>query len=196
MIFERLTAWLLMAANTCPPYLEKERFYVIKKRLLRRYAQDIGSEWQRIVHYCWACDATGVYADTGEDCHRCDGGIYQQFWVPLTVWEWEGFLFHSPGDRTWFEPDAEIKYQGKIQKQRHYFSHEAVLWLFLIFDQKAFLRMLRYNRQSMFSRYPLSALQWIVFEVWHRSLTAQRRLFNAFQGWKNRQGTDIDDMPF
>jgi|GEM_PF-4451279 len=134
----RAIAWLLMSANSHPLYPAKDDFYQLKRQLLQAFGEPVGVEIQHISKKCWSCNGTGWWRE-GVSCWDCVDGIYREFWVKLHVWSWHGYEFHLPGDRRphpFFDADRNllpVTIHGYIKHEVHWASHEAVLWLMMLF---------------------------------------------------------------
>lgn len=95
-LHDRIIARLLWAANTRPPFGHRDEFYAMKSSLLARYATISGLDIQHIRKKCWSCNGTGRYS-TKDRCRKCWGsGIYREFYVYLSRWEFAGHVFHRP----------------------------------------------------------------------------------------------------
>lgn len=184
---KRLIGTLLHLANANPPFLAREEFYCLKTRLLRRYGQRAGMDIQHLVDQCWSCSGTGTFTHASGDkegCWKCNGsGVYRQRWVKLERWTLGGRVFHVPVCETTevrVHAAWEVTIEGRIQHRyyRHRQPEEAALWLFLLFDQRAFCRMFGcYGAEKI--RTPLLALSTAVF--W--TLAYARRLKGMITRW-------------
>lgn len=201
-MLEQTLAWLLMAANSSPPYLVKEEFYQIKYRLLESNATQCGVEWQHISKECWTCGGTGWYDPLNVPCNRCVDGMYDEAIIPLTLWTWNGHRFHIPGPRTHHIPlDAKgesvaIAYHGVIKKRAHWAHHEAALWLFLLYDHRTFFRIMKVTRAGGSQpNLPLTLLQKLVFNLNQLRWAARYRLARCRQRIA-RKPIGEEELPF
>lgn len=109
---------LLHIANSYPGAVNKKRFYAMKTRILERFGKRDGFDIQHIKGKdCWTCEGSGVYVGyhfySGDEwrdtCNRCWGtGWYKQpVWVRLERFDLGGFVFHTPRERLYEEPEGE-----------------------------------------------------------------------------------------
>jgi hypothetical protein len=157
-MIDRLLATILGAANACPPD-DRDRFYAIKDRILRRRGTPDGEEVQRIRRECWACGGEGWQADyygEGDECWKCAGtGTFRTDYYRLERWRLGGRVFHRPNGR--FEGKGAIEaivsplgpfgrpvIDGLVEHRRPkgFRAREAALWLALLFDRPYFLRLM------------------------------------------------------
>ena len=153
-LFHHWVVWLvgllLHHANRYPGHGKtKEIFYSLKDRLLRQYAVADGHDLQVLpAKFCYSCKGTGVdqESDDDEDCYDCNGtGEYlSRAFVPLGRFKLGRFVFHQPVGRftdkslpAEFEAlkDKPNPIMGVLKKQKTVSSHEARLWLFLLFER-------------------------------------------------------------
>lgn len=127
---------LLHVANSSPPVIGRRQFYDLKTSLLHRYGRLVTNEWQHIVKECWDCE---------KGCRKCNrygkgGGIWDEFWVWLELWELGGHSFHIPRQRTYSDPGAARQIEGYIRHKsfKYYLPKECAMWLFLLYDRKTF----------------------------------------------------------
>jgi len=81
--FITLLSFALHVANAKPAAPIRERFYEIKDRLLHRFGEADGLDYQKINKKCWDCN-DGVNDWDGGSCERCDGtGNYSTTYVKL-----------------------------------------------------------------------------------------------------------------
>ena len=152
----RIIGLLLHVANSSPPLLGREQFYAIKVRLLERYGRFVRNERQHIRKECWDCES---------GCYKCNrygvgGGVWDEFWVRLELWELGGYRFHTPRERTrvrpadWYDGSA---IEGYIEHRRfkYYLPFECALWLFLIYDRPTFWGVFGYSAQCSWKLTPL-----------------------------------------
>lgn len=168
-IIDRFLCRLLASANACPPIGDdRERFYAIKDRILRKRGKLIGEDIQHIVKPCWTCDASGIYGqyEDGSDiiCNRCIKGIFDEFWVTLERWDWCGRIFHRPKMRYRVRPAATITIEGRIEHEYPKHGRESMLWLALLFDRKLLLNQLT-RIKSCSGRTPMILLNRFVFDA-------------------------------
>ena len=89
-MYQRLLARLLHVANSSPPF-DRQSFYAVKDRLLRRHGQVVGQDVQHLRRECWG-DGSGK---CDPHCLRCYGtGVYTERWVHLSRWQWLTYTFH------------------------------------------------------------------------------------------------------
>lgn len=167
-MIRRVLSKLLFLANSSPPELERERFYAMKTRILRRFGTPDGCDWQRIVKVCFRCGGSGVesYTDYGDECSRCDGsGEYERVYFRLERTRIGGRVFHTPRGRYYDRPDGEaVTIEGRIQhRSPGPVTREAALWLSLAFDRGLFVRLMRCHFPGP---YPLC---WLSRVLWHLS---------------------------
>lgn len=109
-------ATLLHYANARPPYFGRVEFYALKDRLLKRFAQRMGTHWQYVKKECWGPYSwgAGCYEQErlgceGAKCPNCLGdGIYSESWIELEVWRWGPYIFHRPVGQGWPNQHPEI----------------------------------------------------------------------------------------
>ncbi len=133
-----ILATLLHYANANPPW-DHRPFYLLKCRLLHKYARFTGHQIQEIRKECLGRrDHFGDWSGCkGELCPKCGGtGVYDLRWVRLERWEWAGYVFHIPAGDTRkipspYPPDGMIR--GRIEHAEYgRKSREALLWLYLL----------------------------------------------------------------
>lgn len=200
-------AWLLMAANTDPPYPYRDEFYQLKRQLLTAHGQVAGSHIQHILKPCWTCSGTGFY-HTGAPCHHCWDGIYSEFWCKLEVREWHGYRFHLPGER---QSDAfrdrqgdpvAIDIEGYVEHTTHPVAGEAAFWLFLVTDWSLFRHAMLNTCHRCRDRGPLLPLTFIHSLICRASTVEFQveKLRGRVQRWlyppPNIHFNDDDDIPF
>src|SRR5262249_25447812 len=97
--FITLLSFALHVANAKPAAPIRERFYEIKDRLLHRFGEADGLDYQKINKKCWDCN-DGVNDWDGGSCERCDGtGNYSTTYVKLERRRLGRRIFHRPVDR-------------------------------------------------------------------------------------------------
>lgn len=101
---------LLHIANSCPPTNRRyrERFYLMKQRILHVFGKDDGLDLQHIPgKKCWNCGGTVAFDDP-YDCWKCDGsGWYKSpVWILLRRWKLGEYTFHEPIRRLYHKPDT------------------------------------------------------------------------------------------
>ena len=151
----RLGFWLFHANRYPGQGKAKELFYDLKETLLNRYGVADGHDVQILpAKICYTCKGTGVdqnndYEEENEDCPECCGtGIYlPRAYVILVRFRLGRFVFHRPEGRDREEQipqpfksllQAQTPIMGILKKQKTRFSHEARLWLFLLFRRDHF----------------------------------------------------------
>lgn len=88
-------------------YTGKDKFYSIKKKILKAHASLIGHDIQHIPgKECWTCDGSGIYKKYDyhgrvydrDACWHCAGtGLYKDHkFVMLEVYKFGRFTFHNP----------------------------------------------------------------------------------------------------
>lgn len=141
-----MLAWLLHIANSSP--IDKEAFYPVKTRILKRFAIKDGTDLQELAgKRCWSCDGSGIfvhhYSGDEDYCHKCGGnGWYKSpCYVTLQRWELGRYVFHEPIDRKYCAPPSGLIVRSIVTgyvQHRHY-SFRAVRWatltIGLIFDR-------------------------------------------------------------
>ncbi len=111
---KHLIATILHRANSYPQWLDKERFYALKQRVLDRYAERDGFDVQYLRgKECYTCDGTGLFTYWSSrdrvTCDRCCGtGWYQSpRWIQLPRYRFGRFVFHSVGPVAYHKEDAD-----------------------------------------------------------------------------------------
>jgi hypothetical protein len=216
----RPVAWLLHLANADAPTLHRRDFYALKERLLARWGTIVGEDVQRYRRECYGYGFDGC---EGKSCRKCGGtGVFSESWVLLERWEFCGYTFHRPVGPT--RPravdyiDGRIRHEGVDPRA----SHDALLWLTLLFDRRLFWRSLTSSRFNGWQWRPMLALQYLAFEIrsrvdrlknWLRvrrcyecerrfiarttgSAILCRRCERARIAWAANRGVLDDDLPF
>ena len=108
-----------------------------------------------------------VEFDPPRKCYRCKGGVYDEFWVLLELYEFGGYEFHLPVKRTRDLNSLSEHFLGhlfgslpmidgyvKHKKYPHGLMREAAYWLFLFYNPKAYFGLIgkKCHRRSW---YPL-----------------------------------------
>jgi hypothetical protein len=138
--------------------------YQVKDRILRRHGHLVGHDIQHIVKRCYDCGGAGEYED-GCRCYRCSGtGVFDEFWVRLERWEFAGRIFHRPIDRM-SRPrfrDGRPVIEGRIAHAHvaDGAGDEAILWLLLFYDRRAWRRLMRSSVRWTERVGPMLWLQW------------------------------------
>lgn len=164
--FIRALCKALHVANAKPPQIIRDQFYDIKDKVLKRFGQAEGFDYQRIDKKCWDCDG-GVSVWNDDYCSRCDGsGIYLTTYVKLERWRLGWRVFHRPVDRyvdrdsyydfeendeglvrrapAWvrsiWDKETPINIEGLVvhKKYPEELSFEACYWFLLFFNSAAF----------------------------------------------------------
>lgn len=104
---------LLHLANRQPPIIT-QRFFELKKRLLKQHGKAVGVAIQHIKHECWECCGTGLFEGwkdkggvfhwfgeaNGEKPIRCDNcrgsGKYAEFWTLHYKYKFGRYEFLNP----------------------------------------------------------------------------------------------------
>jgi hypothetical protein len=193
---KRILSYLLWLANSKPPMTNRDGFYAMKSRLLRRYGTRDGTDLQEIPGKpCFNCNGTGLTLGgyRAWTCRKCDGtGDYRAgFWCQLERWRLGGRVFHIPGPRLYKRPDGLVSFTGYVQHSA-YVSYsaatEAAMWLALAFDRPLFRKMFRASKPAYWSWLPLHNLQRVVNTVawpmrsWLAQCSCGRRLWRR-GGW-------------
>lgn len=210
IIRSKLLRGLLFVANTRPP-LFFDDFWIIKEKLLQRYATKGGIKIQFIHRDCWNCEGTGVFGlreDNDERCRTCDGtGIYSKKWVKHQSWKWgkHSFLTVIESSSSPFvegDKSVPVDINGKVSKTPHWASTEAFLWLLLFCEPSKFFKF--FTTRATSCNLPLSQLQRYVFWLKHLPSEIDRRSWR-FRRWLYRppvsnyliEGDEIwDELPF
>lgn len=191
----RPLAWLLGLGNARARGSSLDReFYALKDRLLRKYGTRDGVDIQHIKRECWGYEEDGKCL--GKGCRRCGGsGVWDEKWIELERWAIGGRVFHRPSGFRYSAPSADDLFaprnviEGLIT---HYdvsyrASSEARLWLFLLFDRRAWRHEIGRSRACGWQWRPMLALQAIVFEIrmalalpWNRRCLCGRRIIRPF----------------
>ncbi len=157
-----LVAWLLHHANAHPPMHQRERFYHLKDRLLKRYGRRTGTDLQHIVKACW-----------DGPCPRCHHtGVWEESYITLERWQLGRYPFHRPLERL-AAPRGPVTIEGYISHPGHSLrtSRECALWLALLFDRTLLWRLLTHTVSLGWTLAPLLALKqagWAMARAWHR----------------------------
>lgn len=126
----------------------REDFYALKRRILERYGERDGTDWQEITRPCWGCEDCRDYEDDWYYCGRrdgfCCGGskVYSRTYIPLARWKLGAMVFHLPGLRQSEKPGMPIVFRERI-KHREVNDEDAraaFLQLCLWFDREMFRR--------------------------------------------------------
>lgn len=201
---QSVLAWLCHFANANPM---GRKFYELKERLLRQYAEFRGHDIQEITKRCWGYEHPDGWLGCGQHCRKCGGtGIFDRRWIRLQRWQWGRYTFHIPDGTTWKNPDS-IQIVGRIRHVNYgKLSREAELWLYVVTFQ---FRTLWYSltAQSYCSPgwWPMCRLQkcamWASMKLSWRKCWCGRRYPTWGTGWlvcgkcRNRKPT-LDDIPF
>jgi hypothetical protein len=127
-------------------YPWREEFYALKRTLLERYGERVGTDWQEITKACWGCEDCRNYGDDYYDRGRRDGfvcggsKVYSRRYIPLSRWKLGRAVFHTPGLAQEEKPAEAIKFRGVI-KHREVSSEDARVafaQLALWFDRELF----------------------------------------------------------
>lgn len=206
----KILAWLLYNANTNPGFIYKKSFYNIKDQILKKYGELIGHDIQHIKKPCFACDSTGIFKchwKLPETCWRCGGsGVYEEFFVLLSVYRLGKYEFHLPRERTYSPKYYWVDPENKAIRRRiyDYISHSATRWstdcrlcLYFIYHPKLFFKILGSIGYSQ--KTPLSFMCNCFFELNPRRRIRRIKQWVRFYYWsfKNRNSRfDSDDIPF
>lgn len=203
-----LLADVLHCANSRPLHIKQREFYALKDRLLERYGTSDGFDLQHVIQECWDCEGTGkLYMEAlhlGQEtriyagkCHRCNNGVYRQFWVRLERYRMGRHLFHRPRERYYNDPGLTLQHpviEGYV-RHREYRGHlplEAAFWLFLVFEPKQFWGMFGHIGPHR-ARTPFCFLSNLFFWAGPTVRTAMWRMKDALNRWR---GIEDDDIPF
>lgn len=195
-----MLAKLLHIANSSP--IDKEAFYPVKTRILKRFAHRDGIDLQELPgNICWSCDGGGLfyhYSGDSDMCWKCDGsGWYKQpSFVTLQRWRLGRFVFHQPIDRHYGIGPYNIRpkqiIEGYVAHKRY--SFHAVRWatltIGLVFDRD----LAQIAWREIYRRW------WIVQLCRKRCMDCKRHLWRR-RGFRctacdRRVATDIDEIPF
>lgn len=197
----------------------------MKNRILSQNAKQLGKQLQYIEKECWSCD-DGVFRgyDDGmrwiavepKTCYKCSGtGIYDKVYSVLVLWQFGKYQFHHFVDRIAGPLELESYFRdlptldqinGKVKHKRpkYWYCNEALLWLFLLYDRKAFLKKIRSSTPYTNFYTPMNILNKLVFEF-RNGKVARRRLKYRLRSLKtfffpqpkpNFQTGNNDDLPF
>jgi len=194
---------LLHLSNRDIPFLAKEQFYAMKKRILKKYGSFIGYEIQHIKKECYSCDSTGVFKcdwKMPEKCWACCGsGVYQEFWTRLEKYKLGKYYFHNLVKRQYnyeplFEGEALPIIEGYISHKspKYRLGREAALWLFLFFDRKTFVKEIARVGCPTHKRTPLviiGNLMWLVRNFDIKDCLPKKKV-------KYDYSYDADELPF
>lgn len=196
---------LLHYANRSVGYSSKEDFYEIKQKLLSKYGNRIEDDWQHIVKYCYRCDGTGTFHPEyrrPEPCWCCHKGIYEEIIVQLHKYKFGKYIFHKP-QKTYIFKDGElpnVKFiEGYIRHDipKYHLADECMMWLFLMYNRKAFIKKLTRSQHKNNIYTPLVALQYVCFffkyKQWKKWLPKKEKPDNYFV---EREYFDDDELPF
>ncbi len=127
----------------------REEFYGLKRRLLERYGDADGTDWQEITRPCWGCgdcrdDSDYGYFPGRRDGFLCGGSkVFSRKFIPLARTILGGFVFHTPGISQQVHPGVPIKIMGTIRHREvsDEDARAAFLQLCLMFDRELFRRV-------------------------------------------------------
>ena len=127
----------------------REEFYILKAKLLERYGDADGTDWQEITRPCWGCEDCRDYSDDGYYCGRRDGflcggsKVFFRKYIPLARTILGGFVFHTPGITQQVHPGVPITIKGTIRHRdvNDEDARAAFLQLCLMFDRELFRRV-------------------------------------------------------
>lgn len=108
--------------------------YEIKDRLLERWGtREPEDDCQHLVRECWGWSRVCL----GASCLKCGGtGIYSERLVRLERWRLGRRGFHRPWrDGLPIYPYTRPVIEGYLRRRIRW-SHEATLWLYLLFDRR------------------------------------------------------------
>lgn len=198
---------LLHYANRDIPYLAKERFYDIKKDILKRYGQIVDTDYQHIKKECYSCDGTGIFHPEyrrSEPCWKCRKGIYEEFVTYLAKYKFGKYYFHTPYHKVYILRDGELPnykfIEGYITHKapKYHIGNECALWLLLYYDFKTFKRIIR-SSQRLKPRTPLVALQSTIFffryKQWNKCFRWLKPKKKAVEPYYPNYFED-DELPF
>lgn len=144
---KRAVGQLLAVANAgasgVPLAAVREDFYRMKRAILEKYGEPVGTDWQVIERECWgcgACDEDGFHYGRGEKCNG--DGVYSRTWIPLARWRLGRSVFHLPGERQFTKPDRPVTIRGRIAHREvdDFQARRAFATLALWFDPELFRR--------------------------------------------------------
>lgn len=138
----RLLHTVNAAARGYPIHQFQEEFYALKGRILAKYGQVDGTDWQEIVRSCHGCDDCGGWSRY--DGWSCGGTkVYSRKFIPLARHRLGAFVFHTPGIAVQQLPPGEsVKFKGLVPhaKVDGDDAARAFLQLCLLFDVPLFKR--------------------------------------------------------
>jgi hypothetical protein len=156
---------------------QREEFYKLKTKLLHKYGTKITTEIQHIKKECYQCDGTGIFKcnwKNDEPCWRCSKGVYKEFWTRLDKYKLGKFYFHNPVERMYhyaplFEGEALPIIEGYIEHKtpKYRIGRECLLWLFLLFAPKIFIKEICTIGSPHNKWTPLVILGNIIFNIRH-----------------------------
>lgn len=211
-IHNKLLGRLLWLANK---WAQSREFYALKAELLRRHGRPDGYVYQKLIDWCWDCDGNGeIHVSSDYDiCDRCGGdGIWGTRWILHERW--------LLGDRDFLILRGRVlppmRFIGEDRILRGLVdrrsvsmkaSHEAELWLFMVYRPSELPRMLRRQRTCGWRLYPLLFIQAVVFEIWMRKpeqCVECRRLTWRIRNWRRapprcrscERAIGLDDLLF
>lgn len=168
---------LLHYANRSVGYSDRDEFYAIKGKLLSKYGKRLEDDWQHIKKTCYRCDGKGTFhpeCRRPEPCWWCHKGVYEEFIVQLHKYQFGKYVFHNPQKKT------DVKYEKELPKvkfiegyirhttPKYHLADECMMWLFLLYNRKAFIRKLTRSQFLNNICTPLVALQYVCFFFRHR----------------------------
>lgn len=168
---------LLHYANRSVGYGCKDEFYEIKRKLLLKYGKRLEDDWQHIKKECYRCDGIGIfYPDfrPREACWWCNNGVYEEFIVQLHKYQLGKYVFHNPQKKTYIHNEKElpkVKFiEGYIRHSipQYHLADECMMWLFLLYDRKAFIKKLTQSQFLNNIYTPMVVLQYACFFFKHK----------------------------
>lgn len=195
----RLLPALLHRANSYPHWIDKDRFYALKQRILTQHGMPDGFDRQYFPgKTCWSCDGTGTfwhYSGTPDVCWKCEGTGWYRWpkWVQLPRWRYGWFVFHSVGQVTHRKEAADEwgipvhRFDGFVEHSDYTYRqlHVAHVLLGLLCDRSYFAAGLRL----------LWHRTWLHRFLTHRCMRCRRRLYPIRRRplkWRCRLCTQID----
>lgn len=142
--------FLFTVCNSAEYFYEKQSFYQLKSRLLRKYGKQDGYDLQIIDRHCYSCEGTGIYMryghKTGRTCNSCGGsGIYMTKQIALRRFILNDQVFHEPAPEI---STSDLLFHSKIKglikhEKPDYNATYAYAELLLIFEPDKFTIFLK-----------------------------------------------------
>lgn len=151
-LLSRPCSWLMFHANKLPkdPFsIEKDLFYTVKNKMLRKYGKYVKTEFQHFEgKQCFTCDGTGIYYQSDpkydpygndiEHCKKCNasGWYKDEKWVELEVFKFGKYHFHLPSNTRYVKPKENVVIiEGFIEHRKTRFTSFAFFVFMLMFHK-------------------------------------------------------------